>query len=89
MGRQILNNDPEKPFSHLSAIPGGRGAELESYGKKPGYFDKDQLYDLDADPDEMVNLATDPQFQGVLADLREEMSKYLDNLPGKFGELKK
>ena len=89
MGRQILNDDPEKPFSHLSAIPGGRGAELESYGKKPGYFDADQLYDLEADPDEMVNLAKNGDFQDVLTDLKMEMSKYLNNLPGKFGELKR
>ena len=88
MGRQLLTEDPSMPFSHLSAIPGGQGAELESYGKKPGYFDRDQLYDLENDPAEMVNLAEEAEYQDVLADMKKELQKYLSNLPGTFGELK-
>ena len=53
---KIVNEDPSAPFSHFSIIPGGQQAEHESYGKLPGYYDRDQLYNLKEDPGEMVNL---------------------------------
>jgi arylsulfatase A-like enzyme len=81
----IVNRDPEKAFSHLEVVPGGGQAENESYGKKPGYFDPDQLYDLEADPNEMVNLANDPAYSEILDEMKAELQKYLDTLPGKFG----
>jgi len=80
----IVNRDPEKPFSHLEVVPGGGHAENHSYGKKPGYFDSDQLYDLAADPGEMKNLANNPEYEEILLDLKGELQKYLDDLPGKF-----
>lgn len=80
----IVNEDPEKPFSHLEVVPGGGQAEHGSYGKKPGYFDADQLYDLETDPDEMKNLAGDPQYRDMLASLQAELKKYIDDLPGEF-----
>jgi arylsulfatase A-like enzyme len=80
----IVNRDPDKPFSHLEVIPGGGHAENQSYGTKPGYFDPDQLYDLSSDPNEMHNLAADPAYQDTLLDLKAELRKYLENLPGKF-----
>ena len=66
----------------------GQHAAFESYGKKPAYFDPDQLYDLDADPDEMVNLANDPRFQEVLESMKAIFQQHLSNLPGTFGEFK-
>ena len=80
----IVNRDPEKPFSHLEVVPGGGHAENHSYGKKPGYFDPDQLYDLAADPGELNNLANIPDYKKILLELKAELQKYLDNLPGKF-----
>jgi hypothetical protein len=80
----IVNYDPTKPFSHLEVIPGGGHAENQSYGQKPGYFDPDQLYDLSTDPDELKNLAADPAYQEILLELKAELRKYLDDLPGKF-----
>ena len=83
---QILANpqaDPTLPFSHISLLPGGNNAELSSYGKLPGYFDPDQLYDLEADPEEMHNLAYDPEYKDVLEDLKAEMKKYLSTF--KYG----
>ena len=44
--KRILTTDPTAPFSHISLIPGGGGAEAASTGKRPGYYDADQLYDL-------------------------------------------
>jgi len=80
----IVNRDPEKLFSHLEVVPGGGHAENHSYGKKPGYFDSDQLYDLATDPGEMKNLANNPEYEEILLNLKAELQKYLDDLPGKF-----
>ncbi|HFE54069.1 MAG TPA: DUF229 domain-containing protein [Bacteroidetes bacterium] len=80
----IVNQDPSKPFSHLSAIPGGGHAESESTGKKPGYYDPDQLYDLQSDPDELHNLAKDPAYEPVLREMQEVLRGFLKRLPGKF-----
>jgi hypothetical protein len=65
-------------------LPGGGDAEHRSYGKKPGYFDSDQLYDLEADPDEMANLVHNPEYEEVLIEMKVELQKYLNKLPGKF-----
>jgi len=82
--RFIVNTDPTKPFSHLTLIPGGMEAENESYGTRPAYFDADQLYHLEKDPGEKVNLATDPAYRQVLEDLKSTLQTYLDDLPGTF-----
>lgn len=79
-----LNTNPAKPFSHLYLVPGGGDAERRSYGKRPGYFDLDQLYDLKNDPEELVNLAKDPNYNAKLEEMKKELQKYLDDLPGKF-----
>jgi len=80
----VVNRDPQKPFSHLEVVPGGGQAENQSYGKLPGYFDADQLYNLDDDPGEMKNLADNPEYRIILSEMKEELQKYLDDLPGKF-----
>ncbi len=80
----IVNRDPAKPFSHLEVLPGGGQAENETYGKMPGYFDPDQLYDLETDPGEQVNLANDPEFSDILKEMKETLRSYTNNLPGKF-----
>ncbi|MFC2090456.1 sulfatase [Bacteroidota bacterium] len=84
MSMDICNEDPSLPFSHLMIIPGGGTAEHQSYGQYPGYFDPDQLYDIEKDPDEQVNLAKDPKFKEVLDEMKGELKKYVDMLPGKF-----
>ena len=80
----IVNTDPTKPFSHLSAIPGGGHAEFESTGKKPAYYDPDQLYDLESDPDELHNLAGKPEYRPVLRKMQQVLREFLNRLPGKF-----
>lgn len=65
-------------------LPGGGQAENETYGKLPGYFDPDQLYDLEADPGELVNLANDPEYNEILEEMKETLRSYTNNLPGKF-----
>jgi N-sulfoglucosamine sulfohydrolase len=36
----------------------------------------EELYDLEADPDETVNLATDPRFAGSLGELRRALADW-------------
>lgn len=52
----------------------------------PHYFDRDQLYDLDADPDEQHNLADDRRYADVLARLQDHLRAYSRDLPHAFSE---
>lgn len=84
-GQSAISHDATLPFGHLEMVPGGGGAEHATYSSgKPGLFDPDQLYDLEADPSERHNLAKDPRYRSVLRDLRRELQRYLDDLPGQF-----
>jgi len=87
-GRPVYTQDPAQPFSHISAIPGGGDAEHLSMGKYPGFYDRDQLYDLSQDADEQKNLAKDPSQVSRLGEMKAELIKVLGRLPGTFGELK-
>jgi arylsulfatase A-like enzyme len=52
------------------------------------FFDKDQLYDLDNDPDEVTNLAYDQKYGAVLKDMKHKLRQYCLKLPGTFAEFK-
>lgn len=52
------------------------------------FFDKDQLYDLENDRDELTNLAANPQYAKVLAEMKEKLRQHCLNLPGTFAEFK-
>ncbi len=78
------DEDPSKPYSHLTLLPGGNYAEFESTGKMPAYYDLDQLYDLSTDPDEQRNLAKDKKYEQILSEMKIELKKYIDSLPGGF-----
>jgi arylsulfatase A-like enzyme len=86
MGIRREPNLPTDPFPHIIDIPGGVDNTWGPMKKHPHYFDRDQLYNLADDPDEQVNLALDPAFGPVLETLRLELSRYLERLPGQFGE---
>lgn len=88
-GKPVITTDPGAPFSHISLIPGGGGAEAASTGKYAGYYDQNQLYDLSRDPAEQNNLADDPQYAGKLREMKGELVKYLERLPGGFSNLKR
>ena len=83
-GGFAVNFDPTLPYGHLEMFPGGGDAEKATYGNKSGYFDPDQLYDLEADPIEENNLALDTAYAQILDEMKAEMQLYLDELPGKF-----
>lgn len=50
----------------------------------PHYFEPDQLYDLEKDPQEQTNLAADPKFAGVLAEMRERLRIHLNTMESPF-----
>jgi arylsulfatase A-like enzyme len=85
---KTVNDDPSAPFSHFSVMPGGEVAEHESYGKLPGYFDPDQMYNLKTDPRELNNLANNPEYAAKFSEMRAKLQEYLNDLPGTFGDLK-
>jgi hypothetical protein len=88
-GKVVHHVDPDLPFSHLQIIPGGGDAEQSSIKKYPGYYDQDQLYNLNTDPNEQINLVHDPAYKAILHDMQQELMDYLADLPGSFAELKK
>lgn len=87
-GRPVYTEDPNAPFSHVQAIPGGGDAEHMSIDKYPDFYDGDQLYHLAEDPDEQKNLADDPAHAEKLAELKAALKKHLEGMPGSFGDLK-
>lgn len=87
-GRPVYTEDPTTPFSHVSLIPGGGDAEAMSTGMKSCYYDADQLFDLNTDPDEQHNLADSTEAAQQLDHMQRLMSEYLQSLPGSFAELK-
>jgi len=80
---------PEAPLSHLG-FPGGQGTErgnaIRKYGKH--YYDADQLYHLENDPDEQKNLANDPAHKRKLEEMKGLLESHLADVPGTFGEFK-
>jgi uncharacterized sulfatase len=44
-----------------------------AYGKRP----REELYDMNKDPDQMKNLAQDPDYSGTVKKLRARLMKYL------------
>jgi len=81
----IVNpDDPMAPYSHFSLVPGGEQAENESYGKVPSYFDKDQLYNIKKDPNELNNLVDDEKYRDVYLELKGLLEQHLSEMPGKF-----
>ena len=52
----------------------------------PGYWNRDQLYDLAGDPMEQKNLAGDPAHAAELRRMKENLAAILRPLGRKFGE---
>jgi len=88
-----LFSDPEANLAGWASMKAGDpaatyGLEYWVRTQHPNYYDLDQLYDLTTDPGEQVNLATDPAYAGRLRLMKEELQKYLNSLPGPYGEFK-
>ncbi len=87
-GKDYHIADPATPFGHVGLRPGGTGPTQKCIRYHPHYYDPDQLYDLEKDPGEKNNLAANPEYAEMLTKMKTEMIKYLNDLPGPFGELK-
>lgn len=85
-GRKPFKNKATDPFAHIGYLPGGWDNTWAAMRDHPAYFDVDQLYNLTEDPHEKNNLASDPRYADILAELKAELTKHLANMPGKFGE---
>lgn len=48
------------------------------------YFDADQLFDLENDPNEQKNLAEDPEYANVLEDMKKRLKKYTESMDHPF-----
>ncbi len=88
-GKGPNNTDPSKPFGHVQIVPGGGDAEFPATQRYPHYADADQLYDLVNDPNEQVNLYNHPNYQKVVKEMRKELEKHIQSIPGRFGEFNK
>ena len=60
---------------------------LPVYVKFPGYYDYDQLYDLEKDPMETVNLAGDSAYKGVLEDMKKKLREHIKSTGQVFGKI--
>lgn len=87
-GKKIHHTDPTLPYSHLQLIPGGGDAEQGSVKKYKAYYDADQVYDLSVDPGEQINLFNRIEYKEAVSELKAELTGYLEELPGSFGEFK-
>jgi hypothetical protein len=83
-GRPTASTDPSLPFGHLVMIPGGELAEKPAFTTMPYFSDPDQFYDLKNDPEEMNNLINDPRYADKIEELKDELRKYIEKLPGNF-----
>ncbi|MBT8262577.1 MAG: sulfatase-like hydrolase/transferase [Bacteroidia bacterium] len=83
-GLPSLTADPMAPFGHLVMIPGGELVENPAYISMPNYTEPNQFYDLTIDPEEKNNLFNDPRYADKVIELREELRKKLEKLPGNY-----
>jgi arylsulfatase A-like enzyme len=51
---------------------------------KPAFFEPDQLYDIQADPFERNNLADDPAYASVLAEMKQQLAGHLEQFDRPF-----
>lgn len=71
--------------THICDKPGGRGSEstaLKFYAKN--YFSKDQLYNIEEDSLEQNNIYQNVFNKDLANELKLELKKYIDSLPGTF-----
>lgn len=84
--------DPEGRYYQMGMSPGGHRFERGQLRKpspwKENYFAPDQLYNLEKDPLESTNVASDPEHAAVLRKMKALMSSYLEELPGTYPGLK-
>jgi arylsulfatase A-like enzyme len=53
---------------------------------RPAFFEQDQLYDLNVDSDEIVNLSNKQQYSGVLGDMKGRLGRWLHTFDHPYAE---
>lgn len=86
MQKEIMNNTLGRPPYHMDTSLDLQALAIKGH---PAYFDADQLYDLQNDPEEQKNLAIDPTRAGELADLKACLGEWLSGFCRPFGEFVK
>jgi arylsulfatase A-like enzyme len=81
-----LPPNPPQPYTHLADRPGGRGSEGPAMRFYPNYYDRDQLYNIGADPFERRNLYQDAHQEDRVQTMRRLLREAVANVPGTFAE---
>ncbi|MCU0913487.1 MAG: sulfatase-like hydrolase/transferase [Planctomycetes bacterium] len=81
--QQIADGTLGRPAYHMDVSLNLQEAALKRH---PAYWDADQLYDLQADPQERVNLIKDPQQAQTVADVQGRLKDWLAGFNRPFGE---
>jgi len=82
--KKVADKTLGRPAYHMDVSLNLQEAALKRH---PCYWDADQLYDLQADPNEQVNLFKDPKYAITVADLQGRLKKWLAGFERPFGEL--
>jgi len=83
MQRKIADGTLGRPAYHMDVSLNLQEAALKRH---PGYWDADQLYDLQADPGERVNLIKDAAHARTVAELQGRLKNWLVGFDRPFGE---
>ena len=83
MQQKIQNQTLGRPAYHMDT-----SLNLQEFALKqhPAYWDADQLYDLQEDPLERVNLVRDPQHASTVAEMKRRLRGWLAGFDRSFGE---
>jgi arylsulfatase A-like enzyme len=93
--KYIANRVTPEIEAKMKADPGNvfwSGLNHHNYGTETmykGYWDADQLYNLDTDLYEQKNLISEAQYQNEAKKMKAELKKYVSALPFWFGEFGK
>jgi len=82
---EAIKNSPPERLPKLMAYIGRTGIGTRG-AVKPGFFDEDQLYNLNEDPEEMNNLARDPALKDRLEAMKAMLKADLETFNRPFGE---
>ncbi len=87
--QEQVNDSNRNEFTQEGTrIKPGNPVRYNSAKRYPGYFDADQLYDLQHDSLEQNNLANDKDYREILDGMQQELKSHCEDLPFEFGEFK-